>query len=136
MTQVPDFKRINTEDFKSEERQLIEKLANILNLFNEQLVTLLTKNIDFTNLKQELKDIEIIVNSNGIPTVSSGFKNNLNSKIKGVICIRSQNLTNTSSYPTGAIIMAFEEVNNSVLIKHVTGLQANNKYKLTIITIG
>lgn len=129
-------KRIIREDFDEKDRDFVDKLAFALNPFLDQVSAVFSKNIDLDNLKEEEKDIEITVDMNGIPISQVQFKNTLNSKIRGTEVIKADNLTDTAVYPTGHPFISFVENNKLINILHVTGLQANNKYKLRIRTKG
>ena len=136
MSQLDSIKRIVKEEFKSEDRETIEKLAFILNSFMTQVIDTVNGKIDFRNLNQEVKTINVVVNSNGVPTTTTKIKHNLLTKIQGIICIDARNLTNTTLYPTNAPFLSFTPGEGVATIKNITGLQANNKYSLTLILIG
>lgn len=136
---VNNYKRIVKEDFEEENRGLIERLGYSINSVMEQLVNLLNKNITVEdNLQQEIKTIEITtsVNSPTTPKESTKFKNNLTNTIKGVLVISVENLTNTNSIPTSAVQVFFSENSKIVTVSGVTGLTANNKYRIKLLTIG
>lgn len=135
MAKFQNLKRINTADFKEEDRPLIEGLSYILNSFMEDVTFALNKNLDFDNLIQEYKTIEIVVDSNGIPKIDSVFKNGLNTRVTGIIVAKVENLTDSTSYSNYPMLY-WEENNKIVKIKAAMGLAADNKYKLRIITIG
>ncbi len=133
---MPDIKRIQKEDFEAEMRDTIDKLAYPLNSFMEQTKSALDGNLDFTNINQELITVDVTVDTDGIPTIVTKFKSTLNTKCAGVTCINALNLTSASTYPDGAPFCSTTESSGIVTINHVTGLQANNKYRLTLLSVG
>lgn len=136
MARIPDLKRIAKEDFNSDDRNLVGKLALPINSFHEQVRNALNGNIDFTNLNQETITLSITVDANGIPVTDTKFKSNLKTTVKGTTCIRAFNLTTATNYPISQPFINFTENNHILTINHVTGLQANEKYNLTLILIG
>lgn len=136
MAKIDNIKRILKEDFPENSRETVDKMGYVINNFMEQVISAFNKNINFDNLNQEIKDISVTVNGSGIPTIDTNFKNNLITKVKGIQVILAENQTNTTSYPTSCPFISFTENNKIVTIRHISGLQANNKYKLRIITFG
>lgn len=102
-------------------------MDSVVNAFNKGL------NID--NLSWEQKDVDLKVDSSGIPVTTAQFKSGLFNKITGIYVTRAMNQDDASVYPTGAPFVNFEEKDKIVTIQHVTGLQANTNYKLTIVAI-
>ena len=136
---LSNFKRINKEDFTEEERPLIERLGGSINNFAQELFNLFNKNITIQdNLLQELKVLEVIPNiaDATIPSIPLKFRNELKNAIKGINVINVENLTNSNVFPLSAVQVMFSEDNKIVTINKVTGLQVNNKYRLTLLTYG
>ena len=131
-----NLKRIAKEEFPNDSQNIIEKLAFLLNPYLEQVNNAFNKNIDFDNLNQELLTIEVTLNANGVPLVQTEIKSNLKTKINGLQVIRALNLTNDGTFPTGAPFITFDLNGSTISIKHVTGIPANKKYQLTVISIG
>ncbi len=129
-------KRLVREDFPDDSKALVDKLAFVLNPYLEGIATVLNHNIDYDNLKRELKTIDVVVNASGNPIPAISFRNTLSSKIKGINVIRAQNNTSTTVYPTATPFITFTEENKIITINNISGLQLNNKYSLTIETIG
>jgi hypothetical protein len=136
---ISNFSRIKKEDFAEEDRQVADRIGGSINPFTQEVYTLTNKNITIAdNLYQEIITLEITtsVSNSMIPKVTSRFKNNLRTIIKGISVINVENLTNSSTYPTGAVQVFFSENNNIVTINRVTSLQSDNKYRLTLLTYG
>ncbi len=133
---IDGFQQLKREDFDEKDKSLIDKLAFIINPVLTQLESLLNKNIDFDNLRQEMRDIVVEVNGSGAPKILTQFKSNLSTKIKGMQVIKAENLTDSTVSPTSQPFIMATENNKIVTINKITGLQADNKYKLTVITYG
>lgn len=131
---ITSFKRLIVEDSKAENQELVSKLASILNPTLEQLERILTKNINTDNLAQSLVDISVTVDSSGVPVGTTTFKNDLQSKLRGIISVRAQS-SNPNLSATGTPLITFSENANLITINNITGLQANTKYTLTLLTI-
>lgn len=136
MARVPDFKRIAKEDFASENRALVDKLAFPINSFFEQVRNALNGDIDFQNLNQETITLKVRVDAGGNPATTTKFKTNIVGRSQGIQCIKAVNTTNPQVYPTTAPFISYDELSNVITIKNVTGLQQDNVYQLTLLIIG
>lgn len=127
-------KRLVKEDFKKEDQAIIDKIAFILNPALESLTQALSNNLTFEeNLNAQVKELELIVGSNGIPTSSVSFSSTLKGTCKGLMVVRVENLTNSVAYPSGAPFISFSDNAGQITINHITGLTAGNKYRLRVI---
>lgn len=136
MAKVPELRRIVTEEFKEDQRELIDKLGVVLNLFMQQTIDALNGNLDSVNIKQEYKDITVAVNSSGIPIQDTIMKSNIKGRVQGMEVVRAENLTNPGTFPTGGIFITWTVVNTLIRVQHITGLQANQQYTLRVKLIG
>jgi hypothetical protein len=136
VARVPDIKRIKKEDFNSDQQDWVEKLAFPLNSFMEQVRSAFQKKIDFTNLNQELITISLIVDASGFPITTTKYKSNLSTNVAGHTVLGHVNRTDSTVMVTGAPYLTFTESGGIVQILHVTGLPANNKFDLTVLSIG
>lgn len=126
--------QVRAEDFADDEQQMITKLGSILNPFMQQVVELSDGRIDFENLSSNVKTFEITVNSNGVPTLSP-FRVNVGVDIIGTQVIRAYNLTSPTKYVTAAPFVSFTPLGGGLIrVDNITGLEANNKYQITMIT--
>ena len=132
---VTNIKRLNKEDFDKEYHSLIDRIAFSINPFMEQVVNAFNKNVDFDNLNQHFMYLEIQVDASGVPTMNSEIKNPLKNRIKGIMCVSVDNLTDTTLL-TGAPAVLFTQNNGVITINQVTGLLSGKKYRLSIILIG
>lgn len=131
MARLDNVKRIIVEDFPEEDQETIERLAQTLNFFMEQVVNTVNGNLDFENLNRELKTLEVTVDANGVPIQTTKFSTE--STIQGLMVVSATNFTNTAVVPTSQPFVSFVTNSNSLAtITRVFGLQANNKYRLTL----
>jgi len=74
---IDTVKRITTDEFKPEDREVAERIGNIYNYFAEQVTNVLNGNVDFANLQRALITIDVVVDSNGNPLQSTQFNNSI-----------------------------------------------------------
>lgn len=135
MARLPDFKRLAKEDFPQKYQDLIGQLALPINSHIEQVRNALNKNIDFTNLAQDIITLTFTTTDKGQPISELKFKSTLTNKVKGILPV---SLTITSAnglYPAVYPMISFQQVENIVYIKNIAGLSNNTGYSLTFITI-
>lgn len=136
MAKLSSFQRLLKEDVPSEYQPLIEKIGVSVNQFAEQVLNAMNKNITVEdNLNMEYKTLEVSV-TDGVPTIITEFKSGLKTRLKGIVVIKAENVTNTGTYPTNQPFISFSENNSLIRIVYVSGLQNGNKYKLTLETRG
>lgn len=134
---VQSFKRITTESVSEENVEVVDVIGYSVNTFAEEVINALNKNLTVEdNLNMEFKEIEVIVNNNGAPTKDLQFTTNLRTRLKGMSVIKAENSTNSNSYLTGSPFVVFSQSGQLLTVKQVTGLIANNKYKITLLLIG
>lgn len=136
MARVPNIKKIIKEDFDKDQQKWIDKLAYPLNSFMEQVKSAFDHNINFTNLNQEIITVNVVVDSSGIPQVQTLWKSTLKTKIVGCVVLRAANIQNTSLFAVNQPFINFVQNADLVQINQVSGLQADNKYQLTVLSVG
>lgn len=129
----PDnIRRIITEDYDAEDRELISKLAEVYNPFAEQITNILDGNIEFDNLNRQVIEFKVKVDSNGIPSQTTKFsatKTNFTSSN----VIRLTNRTNPAKLPAGGPFVTFVSLGNGIYtVRHITGLYAGDEYLVRI----
>ena len=134
MGKLDNVRRIIKEDFKSEDQELIGKLAYVINSFMEQVVRQFNGNIDFTNLSEDVVQYTVTVDGSGVPIGNNLVKSTVNNP-KGVVVVKAENKTSSTTYPTSAPWVSWTPNGNILKIQKITGLQANNKYVLTLRVI-
>lgn len=131
-----NLKRIVVEEFPQEDQPVVEKLAFSLNPMLDQLTTAFNKNIDFDNLNQEILEFVVEVDATGRPKVATELKSNLRTRVRGYHVIRAQNENPNGPLPTATPFISYNQNESGVRIVGVTGIPANNKFRLTVIAIG
>jgi hypothetical protein len=131
------FKRIVKENFPSEYHSLIEAIAGSVNDFSDDVANAFNKRITVEdNLNMEYRQLQVTVSSAGTPIGTVEFKSNLATPVKGISIIRADNLSSTTVYPTSSPFITYSSDNNIITVKHITGLVANNKYRLLLLVLG
>lgn len=132
MSRLDNLRRL-TEDgqFNEEQRQVIQKVAEVFNFHMEQVINVVNGNLDFENLKSNIAYVNVTVDTNGTPIQQTEF-----TSIGGAIgcqVISAQNLDNTVGYPSTAPFVSFTHRGSGVYrINNVTGLISGQKYRLTL----
>lgn len=132
--QVP--KKLRAEDFKSDQQDLINKIAYIYNSFVDEVYNVLNKNVDYDNLNRQIVELTVKIDSSGKVINSPQIKTSLRTKIRGINVLNAVNQDNSTIYPTNAPFLNWT-VNEEILtVLNVSGLQSNSQYKLTLELIG
>jgi hypothetical protein len=137
MSRRLDIKKIQKEDFEADMQDTIEKLAFPINSFMEQTRNALDGNIDFNNLNEEIITLDISVNASGIPIVITKYVSNIRTRVIGhnVISVVSVNNPQTV-FATNQPFINYTQNANLVTINNITGLPANERFRLTVRSIG
>lgn len=137
MAKIGNFKRLSSEAVESQYRDLIQVIAGSTNDFADQVTIALNSNLTVDdNLNMQYKELDFSVASTGTPIVTTQFKSTLKSRVKGLQVIKVENLTNANVFLTGAPFITFSETNQVVSVLHITGLVINNKYRVTVLSLG
>ncbi len=136
MARVPDIKRIQKENFDKDDQDMIEQLAFPLNSFMEQTRSALEGRLDNTNLNQEFVTVTVKVDANGKVQLTTKYKSKLRTGVAGHVVIGAFNKTDSTVFPTATPFITYTQVADIVQIFGVTGLQADNEYRLTVLSIG
>jgi hypothetical protein len=135
MAKLPQLKRILKQDFSADDHSMIDKLGSVINPFMEEVVSSFNKQLNLDNMSWELKSFKIACDANGLPINEVQFKTSLSAKIKGMLVISANNQTNSNTYPASAPFISFTTNGQVIIVKHITGLQANNDYYIQAILI-
>lgn len=133
---MPDLRRINKEDFSKEDQDFADKLAFPLNSFMEQTRAAFDHAIDFSNLNQEIIVLTVTVDAAGVPVQKTQYKSNLKSNVVGTVCINSVNQTTLGNYPLATPFFSVAQSANIVTVLNIRGLTPNERYQLTLLSIG
>jgi hypothetical protein len=134
--QISNVKRIIVEDFKSDDRELVSKLATILNSFMDEVVQLSRKNIDYDNLNRSVVTIDITVDASGIPVGVNQINTNLRT-------YRGKHILDVQTFKAGSpnvistpYLDCTPQGGGIVRINRFFGLPVNTKVRVTIEFIG
>jgi len=129
---LPGYKRLIKEDFKSEEQDLVNKLAFIVNSGFEPVYAALSKGLTITdNFNQQTQDIVVKVNAGGSPINTIQIRYLLKSSCIGITAI------NCTPAPPSAPWITWEQTGNGlVAINKITGLVANTEYRVKLVLFG
>lgn len=132
--QIPQ--QLRTEDFASDEQEMIGKIARILNQPLSEIYNILNGNIDFTNLNRQLSSVDAVIDSSGKIINPPQIKITLKTSINGINVISAVNLLNPGTYPTSTPFVSYNINGNILTILNITGLQSSSQYRLTLEIIG
>lgn len=136
MAKLPSFRKIYEQDYDPQYQELIRQLSVSLNYGIEVLYQLLNGKLTVKdNLASTVKELNVQVDSTGKPLTSSTIKKSSTDRIEGLIVVRAENLTNSSTYPTSGIFISYTETNENIVINNIKGLTANDLWKINVIAL-
>lgn len=131
---LSNFKRIISTDFPAESQKLMELLGRNLNDGIDSLYYALNNKLTFEdNFLATVKDVEITVGTNGVPTTKTSILLDTTNVVKGTFVISVVNKTNAAGYPTSAPFISFTQNGTALYIDNITGLVANNRYVVKFV---
>ena len=134
MPKMSSYRRIITNDFEEEDRDLVGQLSTPINYsFNELYFALNGRLTLRDNLFSTVKDVDIYVNSNGTPVNTTSFALDKTGSILGCSVLSAVNQDNTSVFPTGQPFISFTQNNNSIFINHITGLTPGYRWTIRVV---
>ena len=134
--QLSNVKRIVVEDFKQDDREVVAKLAYILNSFMDEVTDLSRKNVSYDNLNRSKVTVDVTVDAQGKPMGLSQINTNLKT-YSGNVIINTQSLkSGTANVVSAPYLDCTPQGNGIVKINAFYGLPANAKVKVTIEFIG
>lgn len=137
MAKLSNYRRIVTNDYKAEDRDLVDRMALSINNGFDPLYFALNKRLTLSdNMLATVKDVEVKVDSNGTPLITTSFKLDADYQVAGCQVILAQNLVNSNVYPTGQPFISFTQNGSNVFINNITNLQANTRYLVRIVAYG
>ncbi|MEO0271670.1 MAG: hypothetical protein ABIM30_01100 [candidate division WOR-3 bacterium] len=132
---IRNYSNITTEQFKSEAKQDLIMLAEQLNGYLFQFNTLFNKNIDVDNLKIEIRQIIVEVDSSGVPKTNIIVNKGSLEKLSGVIPIRVEKMNLNDPFITSAPFFEIREETNTFRVVSCLGFPANIRYIVTLLLI-
>lgn len=134
MPKLGSYRRIITNDFKQEDRQLVGQVASPVNdSFNELYFAVNGRISLRDNVFCTVKDIDITVDASGFPINDAGFTLDKQGQVMGCQVIYAANQVNSALFPTGQPFVSFTQNNTQVYVNHITGLQPNSRYIVRIV---
>jgi hypothetical protein len=133
---LPSFKSIKKTDYEAEYQKLVETLSVSLNNGIQVLYDSLNHRTSLRdNIACTIKDIEVEVNTFGIPKDTLIIKTELTTKVEGCQIIYALNKTVAGNYvqTSGGPFISYEAIQNGISVNHIAGLVANNKYLLRVV---
>lgn len=136
MAKIQTPRKIRTEDFNQDEQGIVSKIGDIYNSFVDDIYNALNGRLDNNNLNRQSVDINVIINNTGALISQPQIKTTILGKVRGVIVLNANNLTNPGTYPTTAPFVSWTINANILTILNVSGLQNNSEYKLSLELVG
>lgn len=128
------FKRLLSTDFPKEFQKMIDTLSLSYNVGLETLYQALNKQLNYRdNLSGTVKDITVVVDSSGVPTQGGVFKLESAKTVDGVRVGFAINQDNSGTYPTSCPFISGSQNGQNFTIRHISGLQAGQAYRLRVI---
>lgn len=132
---IPGMRRLYDDITKKpEEKQLVTSLSIPINNNIEVLYNALNGQLTLSdNLSCTVVQVDVRVDESGIVRNGASFKLKNTLNVIGTQVIDAINLTNSSVFPSGAPFITGAQTQNGYQINHVTGLPANNIFRLRVI---
>lgn len=133
MSKIDNPRRLQVDEITEENRDDFRLMSELYNYFVEQVTNTVNGQIGIDNLTRELISVEVIVDSTGKPILGGTFS--ASTGMIGHNVIAANNLTNSTVYPTSTPFVTYTATNtvqNLYKINNITGLPANNKFRLYI----
>ncbi len=129
---ISAFKRLVKEDYDAKDQPLIEKLASVFNLFQEQVYYAFNNNITIDeNLSALTATYKARVDATGKPIGNSQIKYTLKTKPKGSIVINVRSYD--GSMLAGSPFVTYSLNGDIITITQITGLLPNKDYDVTVV---
>jgi hypothetical protein len=136
MAKLPGYRRILEQDYPQQYQDIVRQLSVTLNYAFDTIFQLLNGKLTFAdNIASTVKEVSVKVDAAGIPQTKVTITKSSTDKIAGIIVARVINADNSTIYPTGGVTISYTETVDSIIINHITGLQANSNYNINIITV-
>jgi len=133
--QLSNVRRIIVEDFPEENRTTMEKLAQVMNPFMDEVVTLSRNKVDYDNLNRSLIILDMQVDAAGIPKGVSQINIKLTT-YKGHSIVNVQSLQGGENVLSAPYLDCTYQGNSLVRVNKFHGLPVGKKLRITIEFIG
>ncbi len=124
---------ISVDDFAKDDRKTVGQLAQILNPFMQQVAEIVDERIDFDNRVENFLEIEMTVDASGAPVLNDKISTG-KTRVRGLAVIAAFNTANASLTATSQPFISFlQQADGFVQVLNISGLVANQKFRLNII---
>lgn len=131
---LPNFKRLVYNDFTKDFQPLIEQLSYSINNPIESIISAFSNNISLRdNILCNIKDLDVIVDANGIPLATAALTISNSNPIDGMVVLRAISPTSTNIMPSGGVFLSYTQNGAKVTINKISGLPANQLFSLRIV---
>lgn len=131
MARIPQTKRFLIEDFPDQASWIGPLLQN-LNIFMEQVTFGLNKGLTLTdNLRATIREIDVVGGSYPV-----SFKQTFPGKCFGLWVVNAVENDGSPATLTTAVWADWTQKDNNLIINNLSGLTADQKYKITVIAVG
>lgn len=134
MAKIPGFKRLTYTDFPKQFQPVIEQLSYTINTTFDNILATLNNGVTLRdNLFVTVKDVNVTVDTFGIPTTTTAFAISNTNPIDGLLVTRAVSQKSANIFPTGGVFVSYSQLSSKVTITNVTGLPANAPFSLRIV---
>lgn len=134
---LSSYKRIYKTDYDVQYQDLVDQLAEPINLGMDEIYNCLNNNVNFTdNINCTVVSLQVTVDENGKPIRSSTFKLRPGQTTLIGLCVINAVASLPATYAKSGIQVAFTLNTTSVIVNNIQGLQAQIPYTLTILALG
>lgn len=126
MAKIQAVKKIIVEDFAADSRELIQRLASVLNPFLDQVITALSQRITFAdNLRSKTYDIKL---AEGVSTMVVAWEFN-----EKPTAVTIANLTKSNGQPPSQVFALSSQHSDRKITLTFLGLDAGTAHSATVI---
>lgn len=131
--QLDNVRRIVVEDFPKEQRETVEKLADVLNNFMDQVVELSRNQVDYQNLARTKIFYDVVVDAEGRPLANNNVINTQLSSYSGKVILDAYSVNNGADRVISPVWLECQyQGNGFVRVLRVFGLPVNKKMRVVI----
>jgi hypothetical protein len=131
MPKIDTVKRITTDEFPEEGREVAERIGNIYNYFAEQVTNVINGNIDSENTGRPVITLTVLVDATGNPIQKIQFVNKTG--LRGIDVIRAVNNVNRVNFVDSHPFISYvSQGDGTYTIENIKGLRANEEYTLVM----
>ena len=141
---LPSWQTIIKTNYEEKYQELIETLGFSINTAMDNIFNTFNRKISLKdNIYCVVKDIEVKVDSTGLPKPSVTFNSDIATAVQGISVINVLNLENAKRYADGGLTISFTQNGNTITITNIAGLYPSegttpltDKYRIKLIAWG